>query len=503
MVALPEAHRKEALRRLEKEFARRNFVSPDGEQPDFLDHVKILERSQAQAGVAGGAAPFQKWPYIVDLAKAVSENRLVTVLKARQLGFSWTTAAYAAWLLTFSPGTNVLMISKGQTEAFSLLDKVRFILKNLPNDWQHPLSPDSRSEIGIPSLDSKVIALPSTEDAGRSETASVVVQDEADFHEYHAQNYAAVKPTIDGGGQMIMGSTSNKRQMTSLFKELYKGAPDNGWHSVFIPWHARPKRDQKWYEGVRDTIPAIELSGMSPEQFMEQEYPGEEHEALAPPRAQSIFDRDMIAGMMDDCIEPIRKVGPASIYQEPRTARRYVAGTDVASGVGMDYSVTVVVDVNSGYIVADLITNTLQPEDFSAASMEMLEVYSNPDWGIENNFSDTALTVARDMNYPRLYRRRVGRGKQMRREYGWRTDRMSRQQLFDELRASFNAGHLTIPSKYGLNEFSTIIAAPGEKPQAMGGAHDDYVMALGIALMVKNERGIVNNAKIIRLPAFA
>ena len=503
MVALPEAHRKEALRRLEKEFARRNFVSPDGEQPDFLDHVKILERSQAQAGVAGGAAPFQKWPYIVDLAKAVSENRLVTVLKARQLGFSWTTAAYAAWLLTFSPGTNVLMISKGQTEAFSLLDKVRFILKNLPNDWQHPLSPDSRSEIGIPSLDSKVIALPSTEDAGRSETASVVVQDEADFHEYHAQNYAAVKPTIDGGGQMIMGSTSNKRQMTSLFKELYKGAPDNGWHSVFIPWHARPKRDQKWYEGVRDTIPAIELSGMSPEQFMEQEYPGEEHEALAPPKAQSIFDRDMIAGMMDDCIEPIRKVGPASIYQEPRTARRYVAGTDVASGVGMDYSVTVVVDVNSGYIVADLITNTLQPEDFSAASMEMLEVYSNPDWGIENNFSDTALTVARDMNYPRLYRRRVGRGKQMRREYGWRTDRMSRQQLFDELRASFNAGHLTIPSKYGLNEFSTIIAAPGEKPQAMGGAHDDYVMALGIALMVKNERGIVNNAKIIRLPAFA
>jgi hypothetical protein len=166
----------------------------------------------------------------------------------------------------------------------------------------------------------------------------------------------------------------------------------------------------------------------------------------------------------------------------------------------MDYSVTVVVDVNSGYIVADLVTNTLQPEDFSAASMEMLDVYHNPDWGIENNFSDTALTVARDMNYPRLYRRRVGRGKQMRREYGWRTDRMSRQQLFDELRASFNAGHLTIPNKYGLDEFSTVIASPGEKPQAMGGAHDDYVIALGIALMVKNERGIVNNAKIIRLP---
>ena len=70
MVALPEAHRKEAVRRLEKEFARRNFVTPSGleveegvpeiKQPDFLDHVKILERAQLHSGVSGGAVPFQK-----------------------------------------------------------------------------------------------------------------------------------------------------------------------------------------------------------------------------------------------------------------------------------------------------------------------------------------------------------------------------------------------------------------------------------------------------------
>ena len=97
----------------------------------------------------------------------------------------------------------------------------------------------------------------------------------------------------------------------------------------------------------------------------------------------------------------------------------------------------------------------------------------------------------------------VGRGKTARREHGWRTDRMSRQNLFDELRQTFNDGHLTIPNKQGLDEFSTIIAAPGEKPQAMGGAHDDYVMALGIALMCKKNRGIQSHGKIIRLPAFA
>ena len=506
MVSVTEDVKKEAARRLERELASRNFVAPytddpDKKEVDFLDYVKILERAQIHSGVSGGAVPFQKWEYIEELARAIVDNRLVAVLKARQLGFSWTSAAYAAWLLTFKHGTNVLMISKGQTEAFSLLDKVRFILKNLPDDWQAPLSPDSRSEIGIPSRDSKVIALPSTEDAGRSETASVVIQDEADFHEYHAQNYAAVKPTVDAGGQMIMGSTSNKRHMSTLFKELYRSAPDNGWHKLFIPWNSRPGRTEKWYEGVKDTVPAIDLQGMSPEQFMEQEYPGDETEALAPPRAQSIFDRDIITGMADDCIKPIREVGPASIYQDYRAGKRYVAGTDVASGVGMDYSVTVVVDAVTGYVVADLVTNTLQPEEFSVASMRLLEEYYNPDWGIENNFSDTVLTVARDQNYPKIYKRRVGRGKNMRREYGWKTDRMSRMTLFDELRATFNAGQLTIPNQYGLDEFSTIIAAPGEKPQAMGGAHDDYVMALGVALMVRSEKGIINNHNIVPLPA--
>jgi len=51
--------------------------------------------------------------------------------------------------------------------------------------------------------------------------------------------------------------------------------------------------------------------------------------------------------------------------------------------------------------------------------------------------------------------------------------------------------------------FLPLLRLRGEKPQAMGGAHDDYVMALGIALMCKEEKGMVSNGKIIRLPAFA
>ena len=37
----------------------------------------------------------------------------------------------------------------------------------------------------------------------------------------------------------------------------------------------------------------------------------------------------------------------------------------------------------------------------------------------------------------------------------------------------------------------------------MGGAHDDYVMALGVALMVKDERSIGGRGKIIQMPMLA
>jgi len=105
MVSATEGVKKEAARRLERELASRNFIAPYTDDPgdrevDFLDYVKILERAQIHSGVSGGAVPFQKWDYIEELARSIADNRLVAVLKARQLGFSWTSAAYAAWLLS-------------------------------------------------------------------------------------------------------------------------------------------------------------------------------------------------------------------------------------------------------------------------------------------------------------------------------------------------------------------------------------------------------------------
>ena len=154
------------------ELAGRCFVDPlfssreEGTACDFLDFVYILEPPPGR-----GRIRFTRWDHLIDISEKLISERLIVILKARQIGFSWLIAAYAAWLARFHEGAVILMLSKGQDEAKALLGKVRFILVNLPDTWQVKFGADSKSEIEIPEMNSKIVALPATEDAGRSETA--------------------------------------------------------------------------------------------------------------------------------------------------------------------------------------------------------------------------------------------------------------------------------------------------------------------------------------------
>lgn len=485
---------------LDESLASRSFV-------DFLDFVYIQEPPQPLVGIEGGRVPFQKWEYIMDLAYVLETELKVCVLKARQLGFSWLVSAYAAWFLTFKPGTVVLMLSRGEIEAWALLKKVRFIYTNLPKSWQRPLDSDGRGELAISFDDgvlSKIMALPSTEDAGRSETASVVIADESDFHLYAEQNYLALQPTIGAGGQMIIGSTSNKRKMDSIFKKTYRGAPDNHWHKTFWGWKLRPDRTDDWYRITRETTPIEEMDGLGADFFMEQEYPGTEEEALKPARSTSYFDMDILSAMSDSALVPLPVVVDdyysknLNFYVLRTPLGRYAAGTDIAAGLGRgDYSVTVIVDLHStpNAVVADVMLNNMQPIEFIEESIALLKEYRSPMWGIErNSLGEGAVNAAIDQGYPlnKLYYQEMftttrnptigGPQSGNRKTYGWYTTLNSRKAMWMNLQHEVNTRQLNITSKKGLEQFFSII--DDEKPVALGSAFDDYPTAVAIALQV-------------------
>ena len=75
----------------------------------------------SDAGQGGSWTPFRLWPEQRRVAGLLEGNRLVEVLKARQLGLTWLVLAFALWLMLFHPIATVLLFSRRDDEATDLL----------------------------------------------------------------------------------------------------------------------------------------------------------------------------------------------------------------------------------------------------------------------------------------------------------------------------------------------------------------------------------------------
>ena len=417
---------------------------------DFLDFVQVLEPPPGRGVIA-----FERWNHLVEVCENLNDEKLIVWLKSRQTGASWLLAAYSLWTAMYKEGALVLLLSQGEEESKVLLSKSRFIYERLPDGLKTALGTDSRQELTFPMMESGIRALPSTDKAGRSATASLVILDEADFHEHLAANYAAVKPTIDdGGGQLIMVSTSNAANARSMFKQIYQEAPDNGFKKIFYGWNVRPGRDNDWFTARQKEYADV-----------------------------SLFD--ILTLMAQDCRAPIKKVqvGPveASIWQEYHPGKRYVAATDTSHGTGGDWAITVVLDVSTGYVVADIQTNLIPPDQLSLASMELLKLYHNPVWGIEDNdWGVLTISTAREARYPHLYYRDDDK-------CGWHTDERSRYILWGELIEAVADRLIVVPNQEGIDQFYAVIRNPKKNGRIEGqaGAHDDYPLSVGIAWQLR------------------
>ena len=121
----------------------------------------------------------------------------------------------------------------------------------------------------------RIRSLPGTKKAGRSFTASVVVLDEFAFMLYGPQLLAAVKPTIDAGGQLIIISSADGNGTS--YHQLWQGARSgaSGFAPVFLPWTANPHRGPGWRARIAAESPELTQADVL------REYPETDEEAFA------------------------------------------------------------------------------------------------------------------------------------------------------------------------------------------------------------------------------
>jgi len=457
----------------------------------FLRYCKIVEAPTR--GNIGGVIPFQLWTHIKEAIKTLLDKRLIDWLKSRQVGASWLIAIYVLWFALFHQGANIGLFSRGESEAFELLGKCKRVYSQLPDFLKLKMQPDSGGEIGFPVMMSSIKAFAATEAAGVSFTFSIIVCDEWEEHPYAVDNWLAAKPTISAGGQFIGVFTVNKKKPSTLAKSIFREAlaGTNGFTPIFTPWHARPGRDKDWYENEKKNIPPEELEGLTPELYMEQCFPASIEEALRPTQTVSAFNLKTLDEMMGDVKNPIKVIHDGidsnivHIYKDFNLGQFFIAAADTSHGVGKDYSVTTVMNVKTGEIVADILNNTIPPEELAMHSVRLLEIYKNPLWYIESNdWGAATILTAQNLGY-----KNFGYRDEKKTKVGFDTQGSSRGILWGELIPAINNRQIVIYNLVGLKQFFDVIrnVAKEGRIEAMGGRNDDYPMCVGIGWLKKDE----------------
>jgi len=338
----------------------------------------------SDAGQGGSWTPFRLWPEQRRVAGLLEGNRLVVVLKARQLGLTWLVLAFALWLMLFHPIATVLLFSRRDDEAADLLAvRLHGMHDHLPAWLQAGgFTADNEHKWALLS-GSRALAFPTT--AGDSYTATLAVVDEADLCPDLDRLMRAVKPTIDGGGRMVLLSRSDKSKPHSPFKRMYQAARQglNGWVPIFLPWHARPDRDAAWYEAQRRDV----LARTGATDDLAEQYPATDTEALAPRQ----LDKRIPSAWLTQCFVEAKPIDPAGhyapayrlpaipglvVYVRPQPGRAYVIGADPAEGNPIsDDSALAVLDVVSGEEVATL-AGKFEPTVFAGYIAQLAEWYN-------------------------------------------------------------------------------------------------------------------------------
>jgi hypothetical protein len=474
------------IRAIENEKCKASFVY-------FLKYVKIIKPPTQDD--PGGIIPFQLWEHTKQAIKILLTKKLFSWLKSRQIGASWLVAAYVTWYAMSKVGSNIILMSKGEIEAIELLKKCYLIYDNLPDFMKLKVDPKSLTDMGFPIMKSNIKVLAATKTAGVSFTASVLVCDEHQDHPFAEQNYFAAKPIIDAGGQFISIFTQSGETLDTLANTLFIDAMAgiNGFAYLFTGWQAVPNRTQKWYNSVMSSIPKDKLLTLTPELYMRRNYPATVAEALMPIQTTAAFNLSVITNMMENVRNFIQlpdiDTNIIHVYKPFNLGDYFVASTDTAHGLGKDYSVTVIMNVKTGEIVADILNNLIPPEELAYHSIKLLELYKSPLWVIEaNDYGGVTISTAQRLGYKNFYEEK-GR-------IGFITDNTNRPLLWGSVIPAINNNQITIYNKDGLQQFFYVIRNADKlgRIEGMKGRNDDYPLAVGLAWFKKDEvqTGIIN-----------
>lgn len=452
-----------------------------------MDPLYFLDNYAYTLNPIKGKVPFKLYDFQKRCINDFRDYVFNIILKPRQMGLSWLTAGYVLWLAIFHSEKNILMISIKENAAKRLLDKVKYIYANLPNFLKPGYDEWVKTSIVFKN-GSRIDSIPTSEDAGRSESVSLLVIDEAAFVRWIDEIWAAAFPTLSTGGQAILLSTANG--MGNFFHQTWAKALKtyNDFHAILLHWRDHPDRDDKWYLKQLRNLGKRRCAQEVDCDFLQSGSP--------------VFEMAKVRDLEESLIDVPNKIlrtdynDSLLIYHEPEFDGDYVIGADVASGGGEDYSTFYVYDRINKRICAQF--KQRLPVDRYAAILNKIGLeYNTALLAVESNNHGLAVLVQLNLThkYPNLFCRYDLIDNEPTQKLGWETNVKTKAVVIAGLDKAIRDDELTGFTSEFLQECYTYAYEPNGATNALDGYHDDLIMALAITLEASKSR-----AKILDLP---
>lgn len=435
-----------------------------------------------------GLISFKTFPFQDDCITDFNDHRFNIILKSRQLGLSTLVAAYAVWQAAFYKEKNILIIATKLAVAQNFIRKVKTYIKSMPNWLLVPeITANNKQQVEF-SNGSQIKAVPTSEDAGRSEALSLLIVDEAAFVRNFDELWMGLYPTLSTGGRAILLSTPNG--VGGQYHEIYTKAErkENEFNAIKLMWDVHPERDDEWF--------SKEIKNMSQKQVSQ--------ELLCDfaSSGDTFLSSDILEKIRILTKEPIEKSGPGYnvwYWEYPIAEANYVLSADIARGDSGDYSTFHVINTKDMSISSEF-KGKMPPDQFASLVYDIARRFNNAMVCPENNaYGYTMLVKLHDLGYKNIYFSSdkekysylYGEGSNIGKA-GFNTNKESRDKILANFEEALRNGKIKTYSHRLYSELKTFIWN-GNKITAMKGYNDDLIMSLAIGCWLANDNSDTYN----------
>lgn len=442
-----------------------------------------------------GLIPFVLYNYQRQVIRDYENHRFNIISKFRQGGLTTVSILWGMWRCMFQLDQQIMLLSKTDRDATDIGQMIDRACEHLPS-WLKPKKDGKWNDHLKQFTETGSACKFHSPEAARGKSVTFLIVDEAAFVPDMEKHWKAMWPILSTGGSCALVSTVNG--YGNWYEQTYHQAEDgeNLFHIINLDYWTHPDyNNEDW---VKEQQAQLGEKGFKQEvlrEFLgsgETYFPGRIVVQLTEQTRNNFPSRKLFPKWVNKAgriaqLESEHNKGAMWVWKEPVEGREYIIGVDVAEGQGEknDNSCFQILDTSTLEQVAEFYSNIIVPHELAQVLNEVGVYYNNSLIVVENMGPGGA--VLSNLQHTLFYDNLYFENSKVNQKPGVKIGMVNRPLYLESLQNRLLNQTMRINSARFVAELLTFEYNPvTKKAQAQKNSHDDAIMAMCVALHVRD-----------------